>query len=207
MRSEHEQYLYDSISWEYITDSGKKIRTHELHKYGEERWLFAPIQLFKIGGIVFGIIGLGLLTTSAVIAILYPEKDYSAYLIVGIVALLATAYLLFVVSKRAYVFDFRQGYFWIGDPKYQYGVSNPDKAYALTPLSDIVAIQILTHEITDSDSHSSYWTYELNLVTKNRQRINVIDYYEFDNVHHMARELIHKIEVPILIQNEILESQ
>jgi len=76
-----------------------------------------------------------------------------------------------------------------------YRKGNINKPKELTSLDEIHAIQLIREYIrTDK---SSYYSYELNLVTKNAGRINVVDHGSLSKLRQDAEQLAQFLNVPV----------
>ena len=63
------------------------------------------------------------------------------------------------------------------------------------PFREIHAIQLISEHV--SGNKSSYYSYELNLVSRDGVRTNVVDHGKLDQVREDAKTLAEFLEVPV----------
>lgn len=95
-------------------------------------------------------------------------------------------YFLYKHLSRGIVFDRQSGYFYKGKPQLSYGLIDPNNKN-MTPLSNIHAIQIIGEKV--STKHSSFSSYEINLVLHDKSRVNVVDHSNLPIIKEDARKL------------------
>lgn len=92
---------------------------------------------------------------------------------------------------KPFTFDFTRGVYYRGK-KMPFEASGDVEQHGY--LSDIHAIQILSERIRSQDS-GSYTSYELNLVMKDAQRVNVMDHGA--DVDEVAKKIASQLGIPI----------
>lgn len=105
-----------------------------------------------------------------------------------------TGLLLHYFGTSPIVFDRNRGYFWKGrkDPQKEF---DKTKIKSFTELSEVYAIQLIS-EFVRGDK-KSYYSYELNLVLKDGNRLNVVDHGSKDSIQADARTLAEFLKVPV----------
>lgn len=64
-------------------------------------------------------------------------------------------------------------------------------------LNDIHALQIIPENISGDSGTKGYCSYELNIVTKDASRINVVDHGAIQSIRDDAQTLAEKLGVPV----------
>ena len=80
---------------------------------------------------------------------------------------------MYLSFKPQRIFDKRLGYYWRGSP----GANANDiqQLKEFCPLQNVHAIQVLQEYCPQSDS-TNFFSYEINLVLKDKSRVNVVDH-------------------------------
>ena len=107
----------------------------------------------------------------------------------------AGGFMWYIMGKPR-VFDKLTGMYWLGhkEPDYVYKVAN-EVQNNQARLSDIHAIQLI-REYVRSDKNS-YYSYELNLILKSGERLNVIDHGKKSEIISDADKLSKYLGVPV----------
>ena len=105
----------------------------------------------------------------------------------------------FLSFLRPVVFDKNAGFFWKGfrQPSLVY---SEKKRKNTVRLEEIYGLQIIKEIVYGK---SSYTSYELNLVLKNSERINVVDHGNLRKIKEDAQKLSSFLGVPVL--EEVME--
>ncbi len=135
--------------WKPLTPGGANFRTHKLADDGAGGIRFVPTVGYRLFGLVFLALGLGLALPSLVA--LKPLAS-----IFGLIFAAAGVFLLWPRKKR---FDASTRSCTLGETE--------------TPFGSIHAVQLLREWVSGD---SSYYSYELNLVLKDGSRLNVVDH-------------------------------
>lgn len=183
MTNANEDRLAQTVSRAPLKGGGANFRTHQYVQLSSRKATFrATPGMYLFAGVF---IGLGLLALS-----INPDgEDWSDLLvprIVGFVFALVGALVLYF-SRRNYVFDKQLGRYYRNDQ------AADRRAGGL--LADIHAIQIISEHVSGDDSN--YTSYELNLVLKNGERLNVTDHGNRQALLADTRQLAAFLGVPV----------
>lgn len=161
-------------AWTPARAGGASMRMQQLQEVSPGRFEFRATRAALM---VCGFIGLGAVTGSIGLGIasqVTPGVDPRIFLVAGAVNLLISlgfAYWYYLRLCAPRVFDTRRGLYWSGhrEPPQQ-TVADGKTVYRL---GDIHAIQLLGELCRAKNSR--YMSYELNLVRRDGQRVNVTD--------------------------------
>ena len=181
--------------WSPQKTGGTNITTHYLFKYSENRVGFKISAGFKVFISVFVISGLVFFSIGMMNFFKSGQDDSPAF-IFPIIGLLFTGFATFMYlsANRPRVFDKDSGYFWIGK-KGPHQTNDKTVVKVFEKLENIEAIQLISEYIRSNKS--SYYSYELNLVLKNADRINVIDHGNLEKIRRDAQTLSAFLDVPV----------
>lgn len=157
---------FASVSWEPLKKGGSNFKTHHLVETSPGRLEYKSTLFYKIFAFIFLAIGL------VAGGIIFNQGMYIAGLAFGLIFTGAGGFM-FRETMRPIVFDKSEGYFWKGK-KSPRDVVNMDEIKTYADFDEIHAIQVITEVV--SSSKSSYRSYEINLVLKSGERLNVVDY-------------------------------
>ena len=168
------------IEWTPLVKGGANFVTHKLKLLSPSVVEFKASFGYKAFSLLFLIVGL-LLFFWAIFN--YTKSDLGDLwifflLIIGVGFSLSGMYL-FRTATLKIIFDKDQGFFW----KSRFGpreVPNKDSIKVLQRLSDIHALQIISEEV--SSTEHNYESYELNLVLRSGERINLVDHGGYDQI-------------------------
>ena len=119
--------------------------------------------------------------------------DETAFIPLGVLGL-AGAWILYH-ALTPIVFSFERGYFYIG--RLGSNDSPWSKNLDWCKLNDIHALQIIPENISGDSGTKGYCSYELNIVTKDASRINVVDHGAIQSIRDDAQTLAEKLGVPV----------
>ncbi|MFY0674104.1 MAG: hypothetical protein JXQ87_11895 [Bacteroidia bacterium] len=176
------------IDWEPLKRGGTNFKTHKLvfDESGDAR--FIPTSGIYLSSVL---ILLGAIVASV---IFYSKNIFDASLFPLVVVLVMVGFSVYslVVNLKPRVFSPMNGIYYKGKrPKGGDTVS--DKNYAL--LADIYALQIIRERV--SSGKSSFTSYELNLVLKNGDRLNVVDHGKLKSIREESKQLADFLQVPV----------
>ena len=176
--------------WNPAKSGGTNICTHSLKRVSSGRLEFKTLSMALLFPSIFMLIGIGVGVGMTISGL---EKDITALYIglpFGIVFFLVGFFLLRSWTTPR-VFDLDVGYYWKGrnSPNTTIGSNEQCK------LDDIHAIQLLK-EYCRSDK-SSYYSYELNLVLKDGNRLNVVDHGKLSMIQNDAEKLSQFLDIPV----------
>jgi hypothetical protein len=148
-------------------------------------FFFAGIGI--IIGISFSILSKGLSN--------FNPKELIAILVGIVFAAIGGA--LFNFGTKPIVFDKHSGHFWKGR-KSPDQVMNIDSIKSLAPLHDIYALQLISEFCRGSGKNSSsYYSYELNLILNDSERINVVDHGKHAKIREDGQTLARFLNKPL----------
>lgn len=184
-------------SWNAAKPGGASFRTRQLVVVDSDRMAFKS----TLGSMLFcfAFIGMGLMAM-----IVFPIGAMSdgggvqwpavifPVLIGGI--FVAVGWGMFYFGLQPVVFDLGSGWFWKGknDPTKLAGEPDPEKA---CELATIYALQIISEYV--SGNKNSYYSYELNAVLLEGERINIVDHGSLKHLRADAKQLGEFIGVPV----------
>ena len=157
---------YTSVSWKPLKKGGANFKTHHLVETSPGRLEYKATTFYKIMPYIFIVIGL--IAGGA----LFSSSSYIFGLAFGLIFMGAGSFIARQAHKPI-VFDKGEGSFWKGklSPR---DVLNMSEIKTYANLDDIEALQVID-EVVRSDK-STYHSYEINLVLKTGERVNVVDY-------------------------------
>ena len=162
------------IEWGSLNGGGTNFCTHRLRKIYDDRIEFKSTFKAKMFCFFFMLIGLFLLSPiyfmivsgeGIGVGILFPLLFGGPFFAIG-------SYM-FYRGSIPIVFDKHKGYYWHSRKSPDQFVEM-DTINLLTALEDIHAIQLISEYC--SGEKSSFYSYEINLVLHNGERINVVDH-------------------------------
>lgn len=164
-------------AWAPAKGGGANFRTHRLVTVDHSRLEFKATAGAVVFYLVFLLAGLGMMYfffSAAFRAGGSPGVTFAALmpLLIGLIFALVGGVMLYF-GTAPIVFDTRQGCFWKGR-KSPESTSDKGSVKVYSHLDDIHALQIISEYC--SGNKSSYYSYELNLVLKDGQRLNVVDH-------------------------------
>lgn len=190
--------------WTSIGTSSASFCSHRLrHEADGGEWRFAAVGMAKaffwiaaLGGV-----GMAVLLLSGAIPpfqVMLKELPF-LYVVIPLGALTGIGIGIFLYRKlNPYiVFDWRNGAFYRaeGDPR---KLGDLAQLKTFTPFREIGALQILEKFVRGSGSNGgSYLTYELNLVTRDGKRVNVISHGGYRQLAEDAGKLAELLRVPL----------
>ena len=116
------------------------------------------------------------------------------------------AWILFIIiwiivfylsTQNSKIFDFQNGYFYPlrYKKKFWENIHNNRIKGKIAKISDIYALQIIKKRVRSN--RDIYDSYELNIVLKNTDRINVINHGVSYIIREDAQEIVDKLRVPV----------
>lgn len=182
--------------WSPLKAGGANFCTRKLVRVSSLRYEFRA----SLGAIFFYLLfsGIGLLVFSISLfqVIESGEIFTTETLIPGAVGLVFALIggLMFYFGTKPVVFDKQHNCFWQGRipaDELMYATANE----LLMPFNEIHAIQLIKEYI--SGNKSSYHSYEMNLISQDGVRTNVVDHGNLDQLQEDAKTLSEFLEVPI----------
>jgi hypothetical protein len=196
--------IADKTKWGPAMPGGANYRTRKLIQVNDNRIEFRSGCTRKLFGIIFIFLGLVVGGLFAMLLVVDEFRTLATYFAVA-------AGLLFVVigivinriGNIPIVFDKESGYYWHSrkDPK---NVVNLHDFKNLYPLDQIHAIQLIAERMSGSSTSStgsyssgSYSSFEINLVLKDANRVNVIDHGDLKQIYIDAEQLSLFLNIPV----------
>lgn len=183
--------------WSPLKGGGTNFKTHKLKKVHAQRMEFrCSIGMLLFGGVFF-LVGVGVLV-GCVIGFFNrsPETDMKIFIFMPLFGLIfgGVGFLMLRSAIVPRVFDLAQGYYCRDRKK-------PEHAFDVSSIRDhvrldeVYALQLISEYVRGNKS--SYHSYELNLVLKNGERINVIDHGGRSAIQRDAQALAEFLDKPL----------
>ncbi len=180
--------------WTRACPGGTNFRTFKLVQVNPDRIKFRTTFGAVLFALIFLLVGLGL------IVLIIWESNLTAFttelMVAGVLGLVFAGvggYLLYR-QMLPIVFDKREKLFW-KKHKPNSAMSLNDASEDCVRLEFIHALQIVAEFI--SGKNANYYSYELNLVLKNGNRINIIDHNNKGRIDREAKVLSEFLGVPV----------
>lgn len=189
--------LAEQVDWSPAKGGGASFRTHKLVMVNPGRLEFQVTTGAKLFYLIFIVVGLGIVTGFSVATYstgnFVFNLDVVMPLLIGcIFAIVGSALMYF--GTTPVVFDSRRGFFWKGR-KSPNQVFDRKKLKLFAEFENIHALQLIS-EYCRGDK-SSFYSYELNLVLKNGERINVVDHGNKEILRQDAATLSAFLNKPV----------
>ena len=188
--------LAERIDWVPLKHGGSNFHTHRLVETTANRLEFRATRGARLFAAIFIVVGFAFpilfITTQSGSLSFY---ELGGILFFGLIFASAGGFMWYIMGKPR-VFDKLTGMYWLGhkEPDYVYKVAN-EVQNNQARLSDIHAIQLI-REYVRSDKNS-YYSYELNLILKSGERLNVIDHGKKSEIISDADKLSKYLGVPV----------
>ena len=189
--------LATSIRWTPIKSGGSNFRTHKYYSQGANQAGFKATLGAKLFSGIFMVAGLGIATGVPYRIYLSGDPliavETLVIILFGLIFFGAGLFMFRSYSKPV-IFDKMVGYFWKGWKKPERYKSNQTVKGSIK-ISDIHALQLVSEYIRGDKK--SYYSYELNIVTRDGQRYNVIDHGDRSDMLADADKLSDFLGVPV----------
>jgi hypothetical protein len=184
-------------TWTPAKSGGSNFHTHRLVEIDHHRLEFRATWGAKLFAAVFFVVGVGVLIMGTLFGFVDSNTGEEAnplfiYLF-GLTFAGIGGWVYYYMSTPR-VFDKWAGLYWKGHKK-PAGIHDISSTNKNSRISDIHAIQLLSERV--SSDKSSYHSYEINLVLKNGERINVVDHGKLSEVRNDAEKLSQFLGKPI----------
>ncbi|MEH6456152.1 MAG: hypothetical protein V7749_07510 [Cocleimonas sp.] len=191
----HLKELALKVEWTPLSGGGSNFKTSFLKRINSSR---LEVQRSK-GGVLFGgvfaTVGLGIVFIGGYTIFKENGLDWEILIPVLFGGIFATVGLAMFYWPRPRVFDLRKGWFWAGDKSLAREQDFMKMKYS-SRLSDIEAIQIVSERVSGGKG-GSYTSWEINLVSKDGQRLNVMDHGKNESIIADAQLLGEFLGVPV----------
>ncbi|MCG2587416.1 hypothetical protein [Rhodohalobacter sulfatireducens] len=182
-----------NTQWSPLKPGGTNTTDFKFSKISSRRVEFKASPKLYIAAVVFIILG-----SAAIIKFsMEPSGSLLFYggVGLGIILILNGIYKFFDIGNPP-VFDLDEGYFWKDQKK-----PDKDKKVSATQcrIDNIHAIQLIQERIQSggSSGSSSYYSFEMNLVLENGNRLNVVDHGTLSRIRKNADQLSNFLDVPV----------
>ena len=200
--SRFEDTVADTTDWGPAKRGGASFCTHKLVEVSPHRVEFKITLGAKLFAMVFLLIGLGMSIGFSFGLISRGKITFSPELIfptlIGLIFAGAGGFMCYYFT-RPIVFDRHKGYFWKGrgvtDDVIKELTMGQDKKTVAASLGQIHALQLISEYCRSNKS--SYYSYELNLVLRDGERINVVDHGKLSRIVEDANALSAFLGKPV----------
>lgn len=173
-----------------LLQKGPKFRSHKII-FNENVADLKPTISSLLFCVVYIVVGLFLLTLAAIVYIKNQQLDFAIFLGGFGIAITTFGFALIMPFVKQVTFDKNRGSF----------KNNIDRK---VKIKNIVSLQILNKMIT-SKNGISYPCYELNMLTKNGRRINILNHNDINQLKEDAEKLAKFLSVELIdLQREII---
>ena len=189
-----------TTSWSPAKRGGASFGTHKLVERTPGRMEFRATVGAKLFSMVFLLVGLGILIGFSFNLISKGEIIFSFDtifpMLFGLIFAGVGVLMLFVFTKRV-VFDKTIGRFYKGrkSPAEMVQQFDPASKNKAVELGRIHALQLIAEYC--SGQKSSYYSYELNLVLEDGERVNVVDHGNLKKIQEDAKTLSNFLGKPV----------
>lgn len=189
--------MAQQIDWSPAKGGGSSFCTHKLVQQSPHRlqfratlgaWIFYLVFAVA-GGLVVGAVVLGTELSRATLLrleFLVPFLLGSVFLVLGLG--------LIYFNTMPIVFD-KSGAFFCKGRTMPSDVANPRSLRHYAPFSEIYALQLLSERC--SSKNGSFFSHELNLVLRDKRRINVVDHGNLTQLRADAQTLAAFLDRPL----------
>ena len=190
----------DTTSWGPLKKGGASFCTHKMKRVSKTRIEFKPTLGAKLFSGIFGFAGLGIMIGGGFILANGHTKDAlpgGIFMIIFGAIFAAAGYGIYRSMSKPTVLDAKLGLYWKGrkDPTLP---SNRHVMKVCVEFAEIHAIQLLSEYCRSSGKNSSsYYSYELNFVMHNGDRVNVVDHGNLSRIRQEAAQLADLLKLPI----------
>ena len=173
-----------------LLQKGPKFKSHTIF-FDKNVADLRPTVSSLLFCVVYIVVGLFLMTLAVIVYVKNNQIDFTIFL-GGIGTAIATfGFTLIMPFVKQVTFDKNRGTF----------KNNIDRA---VKIENIVSLQIINKMIT-SKNGISYPCYELNMLTKNGRRINILNHNDFNQLKSDAEKLADFLSVELIdLQREII---
>jgi len=191
--------LAGEIEWSPCKGGGSNFKTNKLVEVDASRVVFKATLGAKMFSLVFAF---GSLLWFSFLFMPKGEENFPVFGYVmctlGGLVFLGVGVGMFIAFSRPITFDKMVGYYWRGrqSPDMMFGDVPDSEKYV--PLEEIYALQIISEYCRSSGKNSSsYHSYELNLVLRDRSRLNVVDHGKYSALRSDAEILADFLGIPL----------
>lgn len=187
------------VDWAPLCKGGANFKTSVIKQINSSR-----LEVLKSkGGLLFSglfaVIGIGTLIFGTYFIIQDHGLGFSILGPILFGGVFAAVGIGLIIFPRPRVFDLRYGWFWSGD-KSLAREQDFMKLKKSTRISEIAAIQVISEHLSGNKG-GSYSSWEINLVSDDGKRLNVMDHGNKKSIDTDAQKLADFLGVPIWENN------
>lgn len=189
--------LATQTDWVPAKSGGANFRTHNLVTVSPDRLEFRASIAAKLFGMLFLLAGLGVMVGFSAVNIQSGRAAFNMEtvfpVIFGAIFTCVGAAVLYFFTQPV-VFDRKKGFFWKGRTAPD-EVLRKDSIKHFAELDRIHALQLLSEYCRGNKS--SYYSYEINLVLTDGNRINVVDHGNAQKIREQAETIAEFLKKPV----------
>lgn len=189
--------IAEKTEWLPLKRGGTNMKSHNLKEVNTNRLEYKISTGSLIFSSLFIIVGIAaaIMMTSDVIFDNAPfvlSQHWPAFIFSGIFC--GVGYFMLRSGSKPIVFDKMRGFYWKGKKEPDVSMNEEEMKDACR-LSSIHAIQVLRERV--QGDKKSYYSYEINLVKKNGERLNVVDYGKHHHIQSDAKKISEFLGKPV----------
>ncbi|MEG1980625.1 MAG: DUF3592 domain-containing protein, partial [Victivallaceae bacterium] len=178
-----------------LVQGGSSFATHYLDCSNPERWIFKLNLKLKLFVGLFPAIGVIVMLVGLFNGTDFESRFFS--IVFGGIFIGVSTFIYQRMAKKIGHFDFTEQAFWQGrassEVRHDFTREKNYLAFA-----DLAALQIVKEYcVSNGKNKSSYYSYELNLVTTDGRRINVVDHGSLGQLEEETAKLAEKLDLPV----------
>ena len=183
------------VDWTPLRSGGANFKTDQLKQINSTRFEVHKSTGGYLFSGVFALVGLFSMIFGSYVIIQDHGLSFSILAPILFGGVFAAVGIGMMIFPRTRIFDRRYGWFWAGS-KALAREQDFMKLKKSARLSEIAAIQIINEHVSSSKG-GSYRSWEINLVSDNGQRLNVMDHGNKDSIVADAQKLGEFLGVPV----------
>ncbi|MEM9604905.1 MAG: hypothetical protein AAGA11_18725 [Pseudomonadota bacterium] len=189
--------LAEQVAWGPLEEGGAPFRTHYYKAVNSNRIEFRATGRSNLFAGLFVILGVfvGLMYLSAVLAPGIVSADLGQNM-VGLISLVffGAALGMLYIDHEPIVFDKERGWYWKGR-RGPHRVASLDELESCAELAEVHALQLVAETL--QRRRRWFLSFELNLVLKSGERVNVVDHGDLDTLRYDTKRLADFLGVPV----------
>ncbi|MDH5596832.1 MAG: hypothetical protein OEY44_01900 [Candidatus Peregrinibacteria bacterium] len=189
------------IDWTPLAPGGASFRTHKAVMISTTRIEFKSTFLNLLFPLLALFVPLLILIAAYISGdlpfLLKPQTAKHYAMLASCILFVLAGVIVAWHVRKAIVFDRAANAFWKGRRRAQM-VPGPEEIPNSVPLPDIYALQVIPEKIMGTGDHgSTYTSFELNLVRKSGERVNVIDHGNKKRLLEDAQMIAQFLNIPV----------
>lgn len=191
-----------NTAWHPIRRGGASFQTQYLKALADNQLKVVKTKGGMLFNLIFVVTGAGAIIGSTLyfIGVIGDGSEPLSFGGLLLFYLFGGLFLLpgFLTRGKQLTFDKSQNYAWRGkkSPRDVMDVETDD----FIPLNRIIGLQILKERVSSSSSNGrsrSYYSYELNLILDDHERMNVMDHGKLQKIREDGEKLSEYLDVPL----------